>query len=41
MTNLLEIKDLCVVVEGQERLHRLNLVIPAGEVHSFDHLREI
>lgn len=34
MTNLLEIKDLCVAVEGQELLHRLNLVIPAGEVHT-------
>lgn len=41
MTNLLEIKDLCVVVDGQELLHRLNLVIPAGEVHSIDHLWEI
>lgn len=34
MTNLLEIKDLCVAVEGRELLHRLNLVIPTGEVHT-------
>ena len=34
MTNILEIKDLCVEVEGQEILHDVNLIIPAGEVHA-------
>jgi len=34
MTNILEIKDLCVEVDGQEILHRLDLTIPEGEVHA-------
>jgi Fe-S cluster assembly ATP-binding protein len=34
MTNLLEIKDLCVAVDGQELLHHVNLTIPEGEVHT-------
>jgi Fe-S cluster assembly ATP-binding protein len=34
MTNILEIKDLCVGVEGQEILHHLDLAIPEGEVHA-------
>jgi len=34
MTNILEIKGLCVEVEGQEILHDLDLVIPDGEVHA-------
>ncbi len=34
MTNILEIKDLCVEVEGQEILHDLDLVIADGEVHA-------
>ena len=34
MTNLLEIKELWVAVDGQELLHGVNLVIPAGEVHT-------
>ncbi len=34
MTNILEIKDLCVEVEGQEILHDLDLTIPDGEVHA-------
>ena len=34
MTNILEIKGLCVEVEGQEILHDLDLTIPDGEVHA-------
>ena len=34
MTNLLEIKELCVEVDGQELLHDVNLTIPEGEVHA-------
>lgn len=34
MPNLLEIRELCVEVEGRELLHRLNLAIPPGEVHA-------
>ena len=34
MTNLLEIRELWVAVDGQELLHGVNLVIPAGEVHT-------
>lgn len=33
-TNILEIKDLCVQVEGQTLLNHLNLTIPEGEVHA-------
>ena len=34
MTNILEIKDLCVEVDGQELLHDLDLTIPDGDVHT-------
>lgn len=34
MSNILEIRNLCVKVEGRELLHRLDLTIPAGEVHA-------
>jgi Fe-S cluster assembly ATP-binding protein len=34
MNNALEIKNLCVEVEGQLLLNQLNLTIPAGEVHA-------
>jgi len=34
MTNVLEIKDLCVEVDGQELLHDIHLTIPDGEVHA-------
>jgi Fe-S cluster assembly ATP-binding protein len=34
MSNLLEIKNLSVKVDGQELLHSVNLTIPAGEVHA-------
>ncbi len=34
MTNILEIKGLCVEVDGRELLHDLNLTIPDGEVHA-------
>ena len=34
MSNLLEIKNLSVQVDGQELLHRVNLAIPPGEVHA-------
>jgi len=34
MTNILEIKHLCVEVDGQELLHDLDLTIPDGEVHA-------
>lgn len=33
-TNILEIKDLCVQVDGKELLHNLNITIPPGEVHA-------
>lgn len=32
--NVLEIKDLCVQVDGKELLHNINLTIPSGEVHA-------
>jgi len=31
---MLEIKGLCVEVDGQEILHDLSLTIPEGEVHA-------
>ena len=34
MTNTLEIKHLCVSVDGQELLHDIDLTIPQGEVHA-------
>jgi Fe-S cluster assembly ATP-binding protein len=34
MNNILEIKDLCVEVERRPLLNRLNLTLPAGEVHA-------
>jgi Fe-S cluster assembly ATP-binding protein len=34
MTNVLEIKHLCVEVGGVEILHNLDLTIPEGEVHA-------
>ena len=34
MNRIIEVKNLCVAVEGQELLHGLNLTIPAGEVHA-------
>lgn len=34
MTNLLEVIDLYVEVEGKEILHEINLAIPQGEVHA-------
>lgn len=34
MNNTLEIKNLCVEVEGKLLLDRLNLIIPTGEVHA-------
>ena len=34
MTDLLEIKELCVEVDGQKLLHDVNLTIPEGEVHA-------
>jgi len=34
MANLLEVRNLCVEVEGQEILHEVNLTIPEGEVHA-------
>jgi len=34
MTNILEIKNLCVEVDGQELLHDVNLTILDGEVHA-------
>ncbi|MDD3212628.1 MAG: ABC transporter ATP-binding protein [Eubacteriales bacterium] len=33
-TNILEIRDLCVQVDGQALLNHLNLTIPEGEVHA-------
>ncbi len=32
--NILEIKDLCVSIDGKQILNDLNLVIPEGEVHA-------
>lgn len=34
MSHLLEIKELCVAVDGQELLHHVNLAIPDREVHT-------
>jgi Fe-S cluster assembly ATP-binding protein len=34
MGNLLEVRNLCVEVEGEEILHSVNLTIPEGEVHA-------
>ena len=34
MTNILEVKGLCVEVDGQVLLHDLDLTIPEGEVHA-------
>lgn len=34
MTNILEVRGLCVEVDGQELLHDLDLTIPDGEVHA-------
>jgi Fe-S cluster assembly ATP-binding protein len=34
MANLLEVRNLCAEVEGQEILHDVNLTIPEGEVHA-------
>ena len=34
MTNILEIKGLCVEVDGRVLLHDLDLTIPDGEVHA-------
>ena len=34
MTNILEIRNLCVEVGGHEVLHDLELAIPDGEVHA-------
>jgi Fe-S cluster assembly ATP-binding protein len=34
MTNVLEVKHLCVEVGGKEILHNLDLTIPEGEVHA-------
>ena len=34
MSNILEIKELCVAVDGKELLHQVNLIVPAGEVHA-------
>jgi Fe-S cluster assembly ATP-binding protein len=34
MSNILEIRNLCVEIEGHELLHHLGLTIPAGEVHA-------
>ncbi len=34
MTTLLEVRDLCVAVDGQEILHDINLAVPEGEVHA-------
>ncbi len=32
--NVLEIRNLCVKVDGKELLRNLNMVVPAGEVHA-------
>lgn len=34
MTNILEVENLCVEVDGQALLHDLDLTIPDGEVHA-------
>jgi Fe-S cluster assembly ATP-binding protein len=34
VTSLLETRDLCVEVNGQEIIHDLNLTVPEGEVHA-------
>lgn len=34
MTNVLEVENLCVEVDGRVLLHDLDLTIPAGEVHT-------
>jgi ABC-type branched-subunit amino acid transport system ATPase component len=34
MINLLQVRDLCVEVDGQEILHSIDLTIPDGEVHA-------
>jgi len=34
MTNILEVKHLCVEVDGREILHDVDLIIPDGEVHA-------
>lgn len=34
MADLLEVRELCVEVEGQEILHDIDLIIPEGEVHA-------
>ncbi|MCD5416163.1 ABC transporter ATP-binding protein [Candidatus Bipolaricaulota bacterium] len=34
MTNILEVKDLCVEVDGQKLLHGIDLTIPDGEIHA-------
>ena len=34
MTNLLELRQLCVEVDGKELLHDINMTIPRGEVHA-------
>ena len=34
MTNILEVKDLCVEIDGRKLLHDLDLTIPEGEVHA-------
>jgi Fe-S cluster assembly ATP-binding protein len=34
MTNVLEVKNLCVEVDGRVLLHDLDLTIPDGEVHA-------
>jgi Fe-S cluster assembly ATP-binding protein len=34
MSNILEMRNLCVEVGGRELLHRLTMRIPAGEVHA-------
>ncbi|MEA3442716.1 MAG: ABC transporter ATP-binding protein [Chloroflexota bacterium] len=33
MTNMLEVKDLCVEIEGQKIIRNLDLTVPDGEVH--------
>jgi Fe-S cluster assembly ATP-binding protein len=34
VNGLLEIKDLCVQVDGQELLHGIDLTVPEGQVHA-------
>jgi Fe-S cluster assembly ATP-binding protein len=33
MTNILEVKNLCVEIEGQKLIRNLDLTVPDGEVH--------